>query len=89
MKERYFRELQSIKGMHLDVAFLPVDPRLKERALKGARAFLQYASCDLLVPMHFWKDTAVFTWLQHSEIQNIEAMQLWLGFQELETFTKV
>ena len=62
---------------------------MKERALKGARAFLQYASCDLLVPMHFWKDTAVFTWLQHSEIQNIEAMQLWLGFQELETFTKV
>lgn len=89
MKECYFRELQSIKGMHLDVAFLPVDPRLKERALKGARAFLQYASCDLLVPMHFWKDTAVFTWLRHSEIQNIEAMQLWLGFQELETFTKV
>ena len=89
MKERYFRELQSIKGMHFDVAFLPVDPRLKERALKGARAFLQYASCNLLVPMHFWKDTAVFTWLQHSEIQNIEAMQLWLGFQELETFTKV
>ncbi|MFR5079729.1 MAG: hypothetical protein ACLTDX_17645 [[Clostridium] innocuum] len=44
MKERYFRELQSIKGMHFDVAFLPVDPRLKERALKGARAFLQYAS---------------------------------------------
>ena len=62
---------------------------MKERALKGARAFLQYASCDLLVPMHFWKDTAVFTWLRHSEIQNIEAMQLWLGFQELETFTKV
>lgn len=88
MKERYFRELQSIQGMHFDVAFVPVDPRLKERALKGVRAFLQYASCDVLIPMHFWKDSTIFTQLRNSEIASIKSMQIWLGFQELETFTK-
>lgn len=89
MKQRYLRELEHIKGMHFDVAFVPVDPRLKERALKGAQAFLNYASCDVLVPMHFWKDTSIFSLLRDSEIGKMKSVQVWLNFQELETFTKV
>lgn len=89
MKQQYVGEMRKLKGMHIDVAFVPVDPRLQERALKGVQIFLEYASCDLLVPMHFWKDTSIFQQLQDSEHIWKNATNLWLNFQELETFTKV
>ena len=89
MKQQYVGEMRKLKGMHIDVAFVPVDPRLQERALQGVQTFLEYASCDLLVPMHFWKDTSIFHQLQDSEHIWKNATNLWLNFQELETFTKV
>ena len=43
----------------LDVAFVPVDPRLGPFYSLGARDLVQRVKVSTLVPMHFWKDSSV------------------------------
>lgn len=40
----------------LDFAFFPVDPRMEERAYKGAMYFIEEISPKKLIPMHFGDD---------------------------------
>lgn len=89
MKQRYLQEMKKLERYHFDVAFLVIDPRLKERACKGAEAFLKHASCDVLVPMHFWKDDSIFAQIRKEDWTSRYFIQVWLDFKELETFTKV
>lgn len=42
-----------LKSKTLDLAFFPVDPRLEERAFKGALYFINEISPKELIPMHF------------------------------------
>ncbi|MGL4980688.1 MAG: MBL fold metallo-hydrolase, partial [Fusobacteriaceae bacterium] len=37
----------------IDTAFFPVDPRMEERAYKGALYFIDYIAPKKIVPMHF------------------------------------
>lgn len=60
MEEAYRHELQKIQGQHFDIAFVPVDPRLREAATKGVRTFMEYADASHIFPMHFWEDYSIF-----------------------------
>ena len=60
-EEKQFKDIiQTIKtdlGVEkIDVAFVPVDNRLKDSATKGAVYFIQSLAPATLAPMHFWED---------------------------------
>lgn len=65
IEERDFkREISKLKSYlgdkKIDVAFVPVDPRLdREGELKAAEFFIEELKPDILVPMHFWGDFKV------------------------------
>lgn len=46
-------EVEKIKGENIDIAFFPVDPRLKQYYSAGVEYFIQELAPQILVPMHF------------------------------------
>lgn len=56
MELRYIKEMEKLKGINIDAAFIPFDPRLAGNAYKGPLAFLSYTDCRYVFPMHCWGD---------------------------------
>lgn len=50
----FYAILAQMEGLPVDVAFFPVDPRMKEDYAQGAMEFAQRVRPRLLFPMHFW-----------------------------------
>ena len=67
MKMAYLNELEKMRGMQIDVAFVPVDPRLGEQYYYGIDAFARCVDAKILVPMHCWGDYSVCEKLMHQE----------------------
>ena len=63
MAKKYRSELALLPS-HLDIAFVPVDPRLGDAYSLGARDLVERVSLKTLVPMHFWDDYRVCKRLQ-------------------------
>lgn len=59
MGENYQKELDKMAGEQIDVAFLPVDARLKENFYLGADDFMKTVGAKVIFPMHFWGDYTV------------------------------
>lgn len=65
MAARYKREVGKIKesvedrGGILDVAFVPLDPRLLSAYYMGMKYFLENVKVQKLFPMHFWDEPKV------------------------------
>lgn len=59
MRIKYFRELEKLKGIRLEAAFLPLDPRQEQDAFGGMESFLEYVRVRKVFPMHFWGDYSV------------------------------
>lgn len=55
-RQKFIDEMEKIKIEHLDVAFFPVDPRLKEYGYLGGEYFIQKMKPTMLIPMHFGED---------------------------------
>ncbi|MBT9157280.1 MAG: hypothetical protein DDT36_00261 [Firmicutes bacterium] len=49
----FLREVEPLRGEHIDIAFFPVDPRLGQDYDAGARKFIELIKPGLLIPMHF------------------------------------
>lgn len=54
MKALFEKELAKIKGMNIDVAFAPLDPRQEEWYGLGLDALLDNVNVKYVFPMHFW-----------------------------------
>lgn len=63
MALRYKREIDRLKNRRLDIAFVPVDPRLEKQYLWGLMYLMSIADVRLAIPMHFWGDTAMLNGL--------------------------
>ncbi len=50
----YQKEINKMKKMLIDVAFLPVDPRLEENDILALDYMLKTVSVKKVFPMHFW-----------------------------------
>ena len=48
------REYEKLEGQPIDVAFLPLDPRLREHAPRGIALFMECAGAREIFPMHYW-----------------------------------
>ncbi len=53
-EEDYKQEIDKLKGEEIDVAFVPVDPRLKEYYYLAGEYFIENIEPDVFVPIHFW-----------------------------------
>lgn len=54
MGKAYYRQLEKLRDMAIDVAFVPLDPRQEKDAFKGMESFIQYTRTKRIFPMHFW-----------------------------------
>ncbi len=54
MECAYFTELEKLKNIHIDIGFVPLDPRQESNAYKGLETFMEYTDTDMVFPMHFW-----------------------------------
>ncbi len=54
MRGSFRASLSRLKGLSIDAAFLPLDPRLGDSYADGFLYFLQTVSAKKVYPMHFW-----------------------------------
>ena len=55
MTARYRAQINKMQDLHLDVAFVPLDPRQENHYADGMLYFLTTVDCDAVYPMHYWK----------------------------------
>lgn len=55
-EKNYKRQIDRIKGRHVDVAFVVIDNRLKEALFWGIDYFMEQVDAEHVIPMHLWKD---------------------------------
>lgn len=53
MEKSFKEEISKLKGPNIDIAFFPVDPRLKSAYGLGGQYFIKEASPKYFLPMHF------------------------------------
>ena len=56
MKKEYIEELSVIKGLHIDYAFVPLDPHLEKNYWMGLSIFMEMVGANIVFPMHMWND---------------------------------
>lgn len=59
MTSSYRKEINKIKDIHIDVAFVPLDPRQETHYADGMLYFLEHVDCDAVYPMHYWDQPEV------------------------------
>ena len=59
MTSRYRAEIDKLKGIHFDAAFVPLDPRQEDHYADGMIYFLEKVECEAVFPMHYWADPKV------------------------------
>jgi L-ascorbate metabolism protein UlaG (beta-lactamase superfamily) len=70
MKTSYLREMKKLNERNIQLAFVPLDPRLEERFWWGLDAFMHNSNTDYVFPMHFWKDYSVISKLKALDCSN-------------------
>ena len=56
MEVNFRRYAEPLRGRRIDLAMLPLDPRLGEDGFRGPRYFLELADIRRFLPMHQWGD---------------------------------
>ena len=54
MEVDFRRYVEPLRGRKIDLAMLPLDPRLGEDGFRGPRYFLELADIRRFLPMHQW-----------------------------------
>lgn len=60
MRRNYQYEINKLHGVKIDVAFVPVDPRLGEQYFWGLDCFMKRTDTQAVFPMHFWDNYGIF-----------------------------
>lgn len=55
MEANFKREIDSLAGENIDLAFLPLDPRQEEFYSLGFDYFMQKTNTAVAIPMHLWE----------------------------------
>lgn len=60
MRRAYQAEINKLQKEKIDVAFVPVDPRLGESYCLGLDCFMKRTDTKKVFPMHFWENYEIF-----------------------------
>ena len=56
MKREYRFQIRKLAGKNINLAFVPMDPRLGKYQTEGIDYFLQTTDAEYVFPMHMWQD---------------------------------
>ena len=79
MYNNYMKEIEKIKAMNkIDIAFVPVDPRLGVNTLEGVEIFYKNLEPKVIVPMHFSDNYSFMDKLKNmfSNIENVSIIEI-------------
>ncbi|WP_367568291.1 MBL fold metallo-hydrolase [Lacrimispora sp.] len=68
MAKQFSAEMDKLAGAHMDVAFLPLDPRQEKNFYLGFDEFMRKAFAAHAFPMHCWGDFSVIERLKEMEV---------------------
>lgn len=74
MAKKYTAQVDKMAGLHVDAAFLPLDPRQGENFYLGMDEFMRKVDVERAFPMHCWGDFSV--------IGRIKAMECSAGYRD-------
>lgn len=60
MEGMYKKELETLKNEKIDVAFIPLDPRLEENYILGMDYFIRNVDVKKVFPIHFWNNFNIY-----------------------------
>ena len=60
MRQDYQREIDKLKDIVIDIAFVPLDPRQENQYAWGMDYFMKHAHTKYVFPMHMWGDYEVY-----------------------------
>lgn len=66
----YKKEIDKMKDTVIDVAFVPVDPRLEQNYILGLDYIMKTVKVKKVFPMHFWQKYDIYNDLQKEERAN-------------------
>ena len=67
IKKQYTSEIDKIRGLNVDIGFVPVDTRLEDKYILAIDYLMRSVDIKHLFPMHFWKDYKIFDYLNDDE----------------------
>lgn len=67
IKSQYTSEIDKIKGINVDVGFVPVDPRLEDKYILAIDYLMRSVNIRHIFPMHFWQDYKIYSALMDDE----------------------
>lgn len=76
MRNAYLREMAKLDGLEIDVAFVPVDPRLEEHAFEGLTVFLEHAKAKKIYPMHLWGEFGIIDRFLENHPEHSDAIRI-------------
>ena len=59
MAKKYDTEMEKLKGMSIDIAFVPLDGRQGKYVFAGLESFLECTRATCVFPMHMWGEFGV------------------------------
>ncbi len=61
MTANYNKEMNKLKDVRIDIAFVPLDPRQEEYYYMGMESLLDTANIKYVFPMHFWEKPSIIS----------------------------
>ena len=60
IKKQYTSEIDKIRGLSIDIGFVPVDTRLEDKYILAIDYLMGAVDIKHIFPMHFWQDYRIF-----------------------------
>ena len=60
MRQDYQREIDKLKDIVIDIAFVPLDPRQENQYAWGMDYFMKHTHTKYVFPMHMWGDYEIY-----------------------------
>ncbi|MFV0466323.1 MAG: MBL fold metallo-hydrolase [Lachnospiraceae bacterium] len=70
-EREYKSAIRTIRDKKIDIAFVPLDPRLGTHALDGISFFMENIHADKVFPMHMWGD---YKWIKSFKQQTTNSL---------------
>lgn len=86
MAKDFYLQMEQLKDVKIDVAFVPLDPRQGKDYAKGMTALLQTAQIDYLFPMHYWNRPQIITQFLEEHAMELGQTKLMMLSNQQETF---
>ena len=67
IRKQYTSEIDKIRGMKIDIGFVPVDTRLEDKYILAIDYLMRSADIKHVFPMHFWQDYRIYDFLKFDE----------------------